>query len=153
MLQAICEHIHNRFIRKPHTGEYTISGGMISPLDFLAEGQRFWLVGSVLNDGLYTYHAVGCTNDDDTEDAGFEDETFTGTICAAAIPRQLASLSAEIAAWVEKYGVAMNSPYQSESFGGYSYTKQQASKSFGKNPTMSWEAIFASRLNTWRKLC
>lgn len=153
MLQQVLEYVHNWFIKTPYVGKYSISGGVISPLDFLIEGQRFWITGSTLNDGVYTYHANGCTNDDDTSVAGFADEDFTGVICALAVPPAVIALSADISGWVSKYGDVINSPYQSESFGGYSYEKQTMSKVGGGSPTMSWQQMFATRLNTWRKLC
>ena len=122
MLQEICEHIHNYFIKDRHEGIHEIADGMISlPL---LDGQRFLIIGSVLNDGIYTYHDIGIKNDDDTEEAGLQDETFTGTICGLAVPPSVITLSGEIKAWVEEYGEAVNSPYQSESvLGVYSYTK------------------------------
>ena len=110
MLQQICECIHNFFIREPHVGKYSIAGGVISPLDFLKEGQRFWITNSDLNDGIYTYHASGIMNDDDTEAAGLSDEDFSGTICAMAVPPAVIALSGEIRLWVEKYGDIVMSP-------------------------------------------
>jgi hypothetical protein len=128
-----------------------VSGGTVSPCDFLREGQRFWVTGSVLNDGVYTYHASGITNDDDCAEAQFAPEEFDGTICEMAVPRELIALSREIAGWLDKYGNVMNSPYQSESFGGYSYTKA-AGNGLNQNGG-GWQDVYAKRLNTWRKLC
>lgn len=153
MLQEVLEHIHNRFIRQPHVGEYTVTGSMLSPSAFLREGQRFWLFGSIQNDGLYTYHATGCTNDDDNEEAQFVTETFGGTICDLEVPKRLISLSREIEEWVEKYGEILNNPYSSESFGGYSYQKSQMSKSYGQNPFIGWQDVFGRKLERWRKIC
>ena len=90
MLNQICEHIHNYFIQKRFGGTYTISGGRISlPL---LDGQRFLVQGSVLNDGMYTYHENGIKDDDDAEAVGLHDETWTGTICALAIPPAVIAL-------------------------------------------------------------
>lgn len=152
MLQQVLEHIHNRFIKAPYVGAYSISGGVISPLDFLVEGQRFWITGSVLNDGVYTYHSKGCTDDDDSYEAGFADEDFNGVICAMAVPPAVIALSADILGWEQKYGDIVNSPYTSESFGGYSYTRASGSGA-GGNAAADWKDVFASRLNAWRKIC
>lgn len=152
MLQQVLEYIHNRFIKQPHVGSYSISGGVVSPLDFLLEGQRFWIVGSVLNDGVYTYHADGCKDDDDANAAGFADEDFDGVVCALAVPPAVIALSADIKGWEQKYGDIVNSPYQSESFGGYSYTRASGSDATGGG-NAGWQDVFASRLNQWRKLC
>ena len=149
MLQQICEHIHNYFIKDARRGTYEITDGLIS-LDFAKEGQRIMIVGSDLNDGVYTYHTYGLTDDDDNENAQLQDETFCGSVCALAVPPSVISLSSEIKSWMDKYGDAVNSPYQSESFGGYSYTRASGGKS--GNSAASWEDLFSSQLNRWRKI-
>ena len=149
MLQQICEHIHNYFIEESYEGKFDIADGMISlPL---LDGQRFLISGSVLNDGVYTYHDSGVKNDDDTEVAGLQAETFAGTICAMAVPPAVVALAGEIEEWVDNNGDAINSPYQSESvIGVYSYTK--ASGGSGAGGSVSWEDVYKSRLNRWRKI-
>jgi len=151
MLQEVCEHIHNYFIKDALRDTHKIVGGTIS-LPF-KEGQRFLILGSDLNDGIYTYHASGITDDDDVEAAGLQDETWAGTICALAVPPAVIALSGEIKQWVEKYGEAVNSPYLSESvIGVYSYEKNVGSKVQGGNPNVNWKTIFADSLNRWRKV-
>lgn len=147
MLQQICEEVHNFFIHETRVGSWSISGGMIS-LSFLQDGQRFWITSSVMNDGVYTYHSNGIKNDDDTGAAGLSDEDFSGVVCAMAVPPQVIALSGEIRNWVEKYGDSVNSPYQSENFNGYSYTK--ASKANGG--TADWQSVFADRLKPYRRI-
>ena len=51
MLQEVCEHIHNYFIKDALRDTHKIVGGTIS-LPF-KEGQRFLILGSDLNDGIY----------------------------------------------------------------------------------------------------
>ena len=153
MLQQVLEYIHNRFIKQPFVGEYMIANGVISPLDFLIEGQRFWIVGSTLNDGIYTYHANGCKDDDDNKAVTFADEEFGGTICGLAIPKAVLTLTQEIAAFDAKYGGANLSPYTSESFGGYSYSRATRTTGSGAGTGAGWQQVFADRLNTWRKIC
>lgn len=150
MLQQICDFIHNYFIKECHVSTYEIADGMIS-LPFLIEGQRFWITNSVMNDGVYTYHANGINDDDDAEAAGLQDETFTGTICALAVPPAVIALSAEIKAWVDNNGEIVNSPYTSESvLGAYSYTK--ASGGSGAGGSIDWTDVFKKRLDRWRKI-
>lgn len=149
MLTSVLEHIHNYFIKSNSPGTYSLTGGGI-PLTF-AEGQRFLISGSVLNDGVYTYHAAGIKNDDDKAGAGLSEETFTGVICGLAVPPQVIALSAEIAEWVATYGNVVNSPYTSESFGGYSYTRA-SSTTAGGSGAAGWQEVFAGRLNRWRKV-
>ena len=151
MLQQVCEYIHNYFIKEPYCGNYEISGGVISPSLPLIEGQRIWLTGSVLNDGVYTYHADGLKNDDDTEAVGLQDETFAGTICALAVPPAVIALSAEIKAWVDANAESQKSPYSGESvLGVYSYTK--ATGGHGAGGSVGWMDIYADRLKRWRKV-
>ena len=151
MLQQICEHIHNYFIKDRFNGKFEIAGGMISlPL---LDGQRFLVVGSVLNDGIYTYHDDGIKDDDDTAVVGLQDETFAGTICALAVPPAVIALSGEIKAWVEQYNEKLSSPFASESvIGVYSYEKMTASKVAGGNPNIGWQEIFSKQLDRWRKV-
>ena len=150
MLQQVLENIHNMFITAPNPGTYTIANGTLS-LPFLKENQRFWIVGSDLNDGVYTYHAAGLTNDDDTEAVGLQDETWAGTICALAVPPAVIALSNDIKAWVDANGETVDSPYTSESvIGVYSYTKKTGT---GAGGTVTWQDTFKSRLDRWRRVC
>ena len=152
MLQKVCEYIHNYFIKASERGTYEITNGMIS-LPFVKEGQRILIVGSDLNDGIYTYHAAGIKDDDDAEVVGLlHDETFAGTICALAVPPAVIALSGEIKAWVAKYGDVVNSPYSSENvIGVYSYTKESRNGS-GEASSTGWQEAFGNELNRWRKV-
>lgn len=136
MLDEILAEIRNYFVVKVHSGDFEVIGGKLSPLDFLQNGQYFRIVGSVMNDGVYRYPYSGLT-----------DETFSGEIWALAVPPTLIALAADIEEY-EKKAKETVSPYTSESFGGYSYTK--ATDSNGS--PLSWEKVFAKRLNKWRKI-
>lgn len=151
MLQQVCEHIHNYFIKDRHVGTFTIAGGMIE-LPFLLDGQRFLIHGSVLNDGIYTYHSNGIKSDDDAEVVGIlQDETWAGTICALAVPPAVIALSKDVKAWVDTNGSAVASPYTSESvIGVYSYTQKTGGS--GAGGTVSWQDVFRDQLNRWRKV-
>lgn len=153
MLQQVLEHIHNMFVKSSNQGTYTIESGTLS-LPFLLDGQRLWIVGSVFNDGVYTYRNGAIYNDDNTAEVTLADETFTGSICALAVPKDVISLSAEIANWVDTYSDQMNSPFDSESvIGVYSYTKSKgASKGGSGNAPYSWQDAFKTRLDRWRKV-
>lgn len=136
MLDEILAEIRNYFVVKVHNGDFEVIGGRLSPLDFLQNGQYFRVVGSVMNDGVYRYPYSGLT-----------DETFSGEIWALAVPPTLIALAADIEEY-EKKAKETVSPFTSESFGGYSYTK--ATDSNGS--PLSWEKVFAKRLNKWRKI-
>ena len=149
MLQTICENLCNYFIKNRHEGRFEIADGMISLS--LLDGQRFLIQGSALNDGMYTYHATGIKNDDDTVVVGLHAETFTGTICGLAVPPAVITLAGEIKSWVDTNGEALNSPYTSESvMGAYSYTKSGGGH--GAGGTVGWMDVFSDRLKRWRKV-
>lgn len=151
MLQEVLEYVRNRFVKTYHEGTYTILDGSL-PLDFIKDGQRIWITGSDLNDGIYTYHDGGyITDDDDKEEAGLRDETFAGCVCALAVPPAVIALTEEIKKWVDEYSDKVNTPYTSENvIGVYSYTK--ASGGTGAGGSVSWQDVFKSRLNRWRKV-
>lgn len=142
MLTELCAELKNYFLRDReadiHYGEYTISGGSID-LPFLLNGQYFRIVGSVLNDGVYQYPADGLA-----------DEVFTGAVWAMAVPPSVVALAADIEAWNTANAEALASPYTSESFGGYSYTKASGNSASGG--AYSWKDQFAGRLAKWRRL-
>lgn len=137
MLTELCAELKNYFLRGDndiHAGVYEISGGSLPELPFLIDGQHFRIVGSVLNDGVYKYPA-----------SKLSDERFDGAIWAMAVPPAVIALSREIEEWCEKNGDAISSPYTSESFGAYSYSK-------GAAGSISWQGQFADRLNKYRRL-
>ena len=139
MLEQVLMHLKNWFLVPGgiHEGTYTIEDGGIT-LPFLANGQYFRICGSVFNDGLHQYPS-----------SDLKAETFEGTVWALAVPQAVIDLATEIEAWQKKNGDASVSPYQSESFGGYQYSKATDSASGG---AVTWQTAFRSRLNAWRKL-
>lgn len=139
MLEQVLTEIHNWFQVCIYRDKYTIQDGGIT-LPFLQNGQYFRIIGSVFNDGLHRYGP-------DME--ALTDETFCGTVWALAVPKAVIDLAGEIAAWQEKNGSAAAGIYQSESFGGYSYSKAVDSKTGG---AVTWESTFRARLNPYRKL-
>ena len=136
MLEQVLDRLNNYFIVQNgvHMGKYEISGGTIS-LDFLQDGQYFKIVNSVFNDGVHVYPATDLV-----------DEEFIGQICAMAVPKQVIALADEIEEWCTNNP---RSAYVSEAFGGYSVTRSTGA---GTGAPSSWEDVFRSRLNRWRKL-
>ena len=120
-----------------YSGTFTIKDGGIT-LPFLAEGQYFRICGSVFNDGLHQYNVLDLI-----------DETFNGTIWALAIPKAVIELADEIQKWQEKNGEAASSPFSSESFGGYSYSKSTDAETGG---AVTWQSAFKQQLSAWRKI-
>lgn len=139
MLDALCAHINNYFVAKggKHFGRWRVENGSIE-LPFLQNGQYFRIIGSTFNDGIHQYPATDLTP-----------EEFGGAIWAMAVPPAVIALSDDIDEWQKKYADATLSPYQSESFGGYSYTKRSGNES---NAVVTWQTVFADRLSEWRKI-
>lgn len=150
MLTELCAYLKNYFLvdylhpeERIHYGTFTINQGQFAEsLSFLSEGQYFRIVGSLFNDGVY------CLGKDE-----LMDETFTGAIWAMSIPPEVSALADDISAWITANSQSLSSPYQSESFGGYSYSKSSGGGSSG-NPSAaySWQDQFASRLAPYRRL-
>lgn len=151
MLEQVMRHVRNYFIKDSHAGHFVVQGGVMSPHDFLIDGQKFFVTGSVFSDGVYTYHNSGICNDDDTEEVSLPDEEFNGIVYALVVPPAFVALVRQIEEWVSKFGDVVNSPYQSESFNGYSYSKLTGVNNSGSG-SMTWESTFRSDLNKWRKV-
>ena len=139
MLEQVLMNIRNWFTVDGgiHSGTFTIKDGGIT-LPFLADGQYFRICGSVFNDGLHQYNILDLV-----------DETFTGTIWALAIPKAVIELADEIQKWQVKNADALSSPYSSESFGGYSYSKATDAETGG---AVTWQSAFKQQLSAWRKI-
>lgn len=147
MLEEVLRYINNRFDADSRgvpygsvSGAFEIAGGTLD-IDGLADGQYFWVEGSVLNDGLHKY-----------PDTGMRDESFEGTIVFLVVPRAVEGLAADIEEWCEQNSDAIGGPYQSESFGGYSYTMAQGSAEGNETPPAAWQVRYGARLRPWRKL-
>ena len=135
-LTNLCAELRNYFETEKRFGTFTISGGSISPSDFLQDGQYFRIVGSVFNDGVYRHPAHDLT-----------DETFDGAVWAMAVPPAVIELLSKIDDF-EKAEANSPTAYTSESFGGYTYTKATDENGL----PVGWRSVFKSELNRWRKL-
>lgn len=143
-LSTLCKELKNWFERECHFGVFRIEDGALNaPHVQIADGQYFRIAGSVFNDGVHQYPATNLT-----------DETFDGAIWTMAVPREVLDLLDEINAWLDKYAAdsQADSPYASESFGGYSYTKASGSGTGDASDPSTWMGHFKGRLNRWRKI-
>lgn len=143
ILTELCGHLKNWFVRSDndiHTGEFEVVGGSVEA-PWLVDGQYFRIIGSVFNDGVWRYPVTDLV-----------DETFEGAIWAMSIPPDVIALADDIAEWQGKYADVTVSPYTSESFGGYTYTKSGGASVTGTTGVLSWQTIFRSRLNRYRKI-
>lgn len=145
-LFEVCKYLKNWFDRnqKKHIGVIKISGGELENTYDLKSGQYYRIVGSVLNDGIYKHPFNTLT-----------DEVFDGAIWEMAIPQAFLSLCDDIEAWKAKYAAADStalSPFNSESFGGYSYSKSSGANDTAKDKSGTWQGVFGARLAPWRKI-
>ena len=145
MLTELCQELRNWFEREKYFGTFTIENGQIDvPDGSLQSGQYFRIVGSVFNDGVHKY--------DPESESQLVDEVFEGAIWSMGVPPAVVDLSERISEWVTKYGDSVSSPYQSESFGGYSYQKASSGQGNAGSSSPTWQSTFASELNRWRKI-
>lgn len=140
ILEEVCGWLHNWFLVPGgvHIETYTVEDNTLT-LPFLQDGQYYRIIGSVFNDGLHKYG-----------EADLADETFHGAVWELVIPPTLISIAEEIGAWNTANAAALTSPYQSESFGGYSYS--MGGRSDGNTTRTTWRDVFGARLARWRKI-
>jgi hypothetical protein len=148
MLTQICQYLRNWFDTKPDgtsypkfAGEFTISDNTID-VD-VPEGAYIRIMGSLFNDGV---HQIG-GND-------YKNEQFEGAVWVMVIPPPILAADEWATAWMDKNGGAdteANSPFTSESFGGYSYSKG-ANTNGTAGASVFNQAAFVDMLAPWRKI-
>ena len=146
MMTEICEYLHNWFCEDSDMiiGNIVIGDSEITvPYGAIQPGQYIRIVGSVFNDGVWQYG-----------EAEFNPETYDGAVWLMRVPQAFINLVTEIENWQAKYGGVDSkamSPFNSESFAGYSYSKSSGGSGEVASPT-NWQGVFAARLSPWRKL-
>lgn len=142
VMTEVCDYLNNYFWEKKIVGKFSIENGSIT-ISALKNGQYFRIIGSTFNDGVHIYPATD-----------LHDEEFEGTIEAMAIPAVVIAIASDIKDWQTKYGGANSaamSPFNSESFNGYSYSKS-GSGNANSGSNVTWQDVFGGRLNKYRKL-
>lgn len=151
LLEEICQHLRNWFCNFQRGdvkhGSFIIQDGAITgagqtPTPTIEDGSYYRIIGSLKNDGVFLAGT-------DTP----KDETFTGQIWLMHPTAAFLACVKDISDWNAKNGAIDSpnmSPYTSESFGGYSYSKGGGGSQGGTATT--WQGQFASRLNAWRKI-
>lgn len=135
-LNEICAEINNYFDNgDTFSGMITIENGVINEPIPVDEGQYIRIQGSTMNDGAYCFNK-----------GGLMDETFKGRVTVMCLPMDFQNLIADISDWKKTNAKQLNSIFQSESFGGYSYTLDTA------GGRASLKGVFGSRLNRYRKI-
>ena len=133
-----CEEVNNYFDQVRIFGTFEIKNGSLDLSDSdVKNGQYIRIVGSTFNDGVHPYPVYG-----------LKDEKFRGAVWAMAVPSSAIAQITEINQWEATNQSTLNSPYQSESFGGYSYTLKTENAGGGLN----WQTHFRRKLDRWRKV-
>ena len=131
MLYTIMRHLRNFFATSEYySGEVTIKDGVINPP--LKNGQYYLIEGSLNNNGVIK------------APDGLTDEKFYGVVTLLAPPPEFMKMVSKIEEYTANH---KPSPFVSESFGGYSYTKAQ-----GTNGPVSWKEVFKDDLKVWRRI-
>lgn len=146
----VCQYLKNWFDKNHYMGEIQIENGALSESYGLLANQYFRIVGSTLNnDGVYQYPITTLT-----------DESFSGAIWGMSLPKPFIALLDDIEAWKARFnsldtqdGKQAMSPFNSESFGGYSYSKSNGGTGdTNKDKSGTWQGVFGARLAPYRKM-
>ena len=145
MLTEICAYLKNYFETERRIGTIQITGGEIycdGVKVELEDGQHFALFRDRFVLGVY--------------EKGDEipDKTFTGAVWPMDIPEAIIQADQWAEAWKQKNGAATsdaNGPFQSESFGGYSYSKA-AGGGAGVGSSVFDQAQFKAMLAPYKKI-
>lgn len=137
-LLDLCDYLHNNFEACRFIGEIKIEDGKVVGVD-LEDDRYFRIIGSAFNDGIYKFSSALELK---------KDEVFDGTIVIMSVPPYILDMVTEISNWENANASSLASPYQSESFGGYSYSKATSST----GGMVTWRDVFAKRLSRYKKL-
>ncbi len=149
LLNTVCAEIKNYFTfeKDKHIGDFAIVNGVITP-SFDIPTDYIRIVGSHLNDGVHKRGENGFELIDEAE--------FHGAVWVMSPPADFLELVAKMEAWEAKYcGIDSQamSPFNSESFGGYSYSKSGGGSGSGSSSGAA-DAIelFSRQLNQYRRI-
>jgi len=139
MLEQVLAHLNNWFVCYSYTGNVTVSadGAVLAPSEAAATlqpGKWYRILDSGFHDGVYQMPEEQSEKEEPEEEVEEPEEeeqskTFSCTLWTLDVPAGLLNIITEMEAWQAKYGDVVSGPYQSESFGGYSYSKAGVSSS------------------------
>ena len=144
MLTEICQYLHNYFEYEKHIGLISVLSGSIycdGEEVLIGEGQYFALFRDKFVLGVYK-QGDQITN-----------RTFDGAIWLMDVPEAILNADKWADDWMKANGgvdSAASSPFQSESFGGYSYSKSSGNGKIGGS--IFDQAVFVGMLAPYRKL-
>ena len=135
-VENVMRYVNNFFERAGYSGEFVISGGMITLPVALPDHVWIAISGSLYHDGVHEMQSQ--------YDLPAPDETFTGNVFILNPPAAFLELCKSIAEYDAKTPVGA---YQSESFGNYSYTRAS-----GQNGVKTWQEAYAMQLRPYRRM-
>lgn len=150
MLTEICAYLKNYFDYGKFIGHIIVSDGVP-----YCDGEEI-----AIEDGqyfaLFRQHFCLGVFKKGTDLVGTTKDIERGAVWLMDISQAVLDLAKEIADWQALYGAVdgtMLSPYTSESFGNYSYSKRGSGSSDGSGGgSPSWQDTFAARLALYRKI-
>lgn len=134
---AVMRQINNYFEVGHMDGTFAISGNAIVPVPPFP---WCYIKGSILHDGVWNI----CNGRLQDMEGSMPDEEFEGRVWLLKPPADFLALCEEISIYDDKNPIGA---YMSESFGGYSYTRQQSGGS-----STAWQDVFAGRLDSYRRM-
>ena len=142
MLDDICAELRNYFCKDEDKiiGNFSVINGMLVPSVDLQEGQCYRIIGSVFNDGVHK-----------SDDVLIDEQPFHGGVWKMRVPADVLELDRDVEKWLDDNRAVIQSPYTSESFGGYSYTKSTNGQASGVD-NLTWQSAFASKLAKYRRI-
>lgn len=163
MLEQILAYLNNWFVRYTYTGNVTVGkgGAVLAPSEaaaVLQPGRWYRILDSDFHDGVYQVpegeeeepeREIEETQQEEESEGEEPGEAFYCTLWTLGVPTGLLNIMAEMEAWQAKYGDTVSGPYQSESFGGYSYSKTGSSSSTGGAATVLGQ--FADMLAPYKR--
>lgn len=137
MIEQVLRYLNNYFIVGSEVGLEVESNGVVvgNSSSFVA-GQYIWIMGTLLNDGIYQ---IGEVDGSTLSIFGLLPEPTVHTIHAMAIPKALQ----EVIKQIEKFNTINPAAVQSESLGDHSITYA------GQG---GWQAAFSAQLTPWKKI-
>ena len=139
MIGQICQYIKNYFTYEHDRiiGDWSVVNGKLVPsLDIPTD--YYAIFGSRKNNGVHKVNDYG--------DVLVDEGPFHGSVWFMSPPQDFLDKVEEITAWIDTYGKTLNSPYTSESFGGYSYTKGKSRS--GSDFGITWRDQFGPELKS-----
>ena len=147
MVNTVCEvmrYCANFFEHGYIDADFTVSeDGVLSPIDGIVSGQYVAVQGSTLHDGVYRIEGGRL----DAGSAFVPAEVFSGRIWLLHPPADFLNVCRMVEAFENASG-KVNGPFQSESFGAYSYTRASGAN----GGLLTWQEAFSSRLRPYVKM-